>query len=216
MKQLLSVLGCTALLAACGNAEDASSTVQSAEERPAPLLLAYPNGAGGQKAKSAKVVEQQAVSEPADSSEPEQALAAPKEMAAMDAPAVTVTNAVVRAPMWGQSVAAAFLDIENAAAAGDKLLGVKTSAAGVVEIHTMEDSDGVMRMRKLNQLDVPAGERVALEKGGAHLMLFEIAGDLAPGDETPLTLTFEKAGEMEVVAKVVSPAALDAGAQAND
>ena len=113
-------------------------------------------------------------------------------------PAVEVTDAWVRATVRGQPVAGAYLTIRSAQAA--KLVGVKSPVAKSAEIHSMSDEGGVMRMRKLDALALPAGEPVELKSGGNHIMLLEIKRQLKPGEKIPLTLMVEQGGKKKAVA----------------
>lgn len=92
---------------------------------------------------------------------------------------------------------AAYLHIVNAGVA-DRLLHAKTEMASYVELHTTIMDGGVMRMRKLEALDVPGGTTVKLEPGQVHIMLIDLKQPLRAGQSFPLTLEFEKAGMLEV------------------
>ena len=96
---------------------------------------------------------------------------------------------------------AAWLTIRNAGGQ-DRLVGAESPAAERVEIHTHVHEGGVMMMRRVDAIDVPAGGEAALEPGGDHLMLFGLKGKLSPGDTFPLTLLFEKAGPVTVEVRV--------------
>jgi copper(I)-binding protein len=113
-------------------------------------------------------------------------------------PAVEVTDAWVRATVPGQPVAGAYLTIRSRQAA--QLVGVKSAVAKSAEIHSMSDEAGVMRMRKLEALALPAGEPVELKSGGNHIMLLEIKRQLKAGEKVPLTLTVEQGGKKKAVA----------------
>ena len=112
-------------------------------------------------------------------------------------PVVQITDAWVRATVPGQQVAGAYLTIRSARAA--KLIGVSSPVAKSAEIHAMSNSGGVMRMRKLDGLTLPAGERVQLEPAGNHIMLFDIKRQLQPGDTVPITLIVEQGGKRKTV-----------------
>ena len=113
---------------------------------------------------------------------------------------VQVTNAWARATPGGAQAAAAYATIE--APAGDRLTGVSTPAAQKAEVHEMSMDNGVMKMRAVDGLDLPAGQKVALKPGGYHIMMTGLAKPLAEGQSFPLTLTFAKAGTREVTVKV--------------
>jgi copper(I)-binding protein len=97
---------------------------------------------------------------------------------------------------------AAYLTIENRTGEDDTLLEVRSPVAERVEIHDMTMEDMVMRMRKLDDLPVAAGESVSLAPGGKHIMLIGLSGPLEEGASVPLTLVFEKAGEIVIEAPV--------------
>jgi len=112
-------------------------------------------------------------------------------------PALTVEQPWARAALQG-GTGGAFLTIRNAGTQADRLLSAATPLARTVEIHeTIRDGD-VSRMRPVQALDVPAGGSVALRPGGAHVMLVGLTEALRPGATLPLTLTFERAGRVEV------------------
>lgn len=103
-----------------------------------------------------------------------------------------------RAMLPGQPAGGGFLTIENQGA-GDRLVSVASPVAGKVEIHTMKVVDDVMVMRPLEGgLEIPAGDTVALEPGGLHLMFMRVEEPFAEGGEVPVTLTFEEAGAVKV------------------
>ena len=102
----------------------------------------------------------------------------------------------------GQPTAGAYLKLDNAGAAADRLTGASTPRAERVELHEMWMEADVMRMRRRDAIEVPAGGEVELKPGGAHLMLFGLSAPLAVGEKFPMTLTFEKAGKVEVTVNV--------------
>ena len=91
---------------------------------------------------------------------------------------------------------AAYLTIVSPTA--DRLTGVSSPIAKKVELHTMSMAGGVMRMRPLTALDIPAGHDVTLGPGGAHIMLLGLTQPLREGQSFPLTLSFEHAGPRQV------------------
>jgi copper(I)-binding protein len=94
---------------------------------------------------------------------------------------------------------AAYFLIENAGSEADRLILAAADVADVVEIHEIADNNGVMEMRPLaDGLEIPAGETVALEPGGYHIMLIGLKDDLTAGMTFDLILTFEHAGEVVV------------------
>jgi len=117
---------------------------------------------------------------------------------------VTVEQAWVRATVPGQPVAGAYMKIKSAQAAA--LVAVRTSVTPRAEIHEMKMEGGIMKMRPVTRIELPAGKTVELEPGGYHLMLMNIAKPLRAGDTVPITLVIEGPGnkrrEIEVKAEV--------------
>lgn len=110
-----------------------------------------------------------------------------------------VTDGWVKAPPPGASSAAGYLTVLNDGRTPDRLTSVTTDAAARAEVHTMDMSGGVMRMRAVSGADVPAGGRLELKPGGGlHLMLTEPRRPLRAGDMVKATLTFQHAGQRTV------------------
>jgi len=120
---------------------------------------------------------------------------------------LTIRHPYSYATAQSVAVAAGFMKIENAnKEEGDRLIAASSPAAGKVEIHTMGmDEKGVMKMRKLDSLEIPAGGALLLAPQGNHLMLLDIRKAFTLNEKIPLTLTFEKAGEVTVELKVEAP-----------
>jgi len=83
---------------------------------------------------------------------------------------------------------AGFMQLENQGSEPIVLTHGESQRFGRVEIHTMRMDEGVMRMRKLDTLEIPAGERVELRSGGLHLMLMQPKGAFELGDRFELDL----------------------------
>ena len=117
---------------------------------------------------------------------------------------LSVRDAFSRAtPGTGPGVA--YLTIQGGDAA-DRLLSVSSPRAAKVGLHSMAMAGGVMRMREVEGIDVPANSTVALAPNAPlHLMLEGLTAPLKPGDQVPLVLRFQRAGERQVTAVVGSP-----------
>ena len=89
------------------------------------------------------------------------------------AAALVVANGHVRDTLPGQTVTAAYCDISNTTSEDAVLTGVSTPIASSVEIHETRNEAGIVRMRRLDRIVVPAGSTVHLRPGGKHLMLFD-------------------------------------------
>ncbi len=127
-------------------------------------------------------------------------------VAAAQAQSVTAEHAWARATAGMGRSAAVYLTLRDQGG-GDRLIGVKTPAAGMAMLHESFDDHGIARMRMLDAIDLPAGRNVMLKPGGLHIMLTGLAHKLAEGDRFPLTLTFAKAPPLTVTVAVAAPGA---------
>jgi copper(I)-binding protein len=101
----------------------------------------------------------------------------------------------------GVDVSAGYLVIANGGGA-DRLIAVASARAERVEIHEMIMDGAIMQMRPVEALNIPANGQVELAPGGQHLMFFGVTEAFAEGQEIPVQLTFESAGEMDVMLPV--------------
>ncbi len=107
---------------------------------------------------------------------------------------IAITQAWARATAPGQDVGAAYMVLQSPVDA--TLLEVSSPAADSIEIHKMSMDHGIMKMRMLESLPLPAGKWVKLEPGGFHLMLFDLKTPLKAGMQLSLTMKFkEKSGK---------------------
>jgi len=102
---------------------------------------------------------------------------------------IVVGEAWSRATAPGQKVAGVYFDITSDTDA--RLIGVETTLTDVAELHLMTMKDGVMRMRAVAAVDLPAGKTVKLQPGGYHVMLFNLRQPLKPGAQIALELLVE-------------------------
>jgi len=115
---------------------------------------------------------------------------------------IKIENAWGRATPPGAKIAAGYMTIRNDASAPDRLIAATSPAAEKVETHvTMKEGD-VFRMRQVTGYDVPAHGSFELKPGGAHLMLVNVKAPLQEGAKVPLTLRFERAGEVKTELQV--------------
>jgi copper(I)-binding protein len=123
-------------------------------------------------------------------------------MPAAHAAQVEVTDAWVRATVPGQPVAGAYMTLRSQRDA--KVVAVQSPVAKGAEIHSMSNEGDVMKMRKLDALALPAGQRVELTPHGNHIMLLDIVRQLKAGDSVPITLTVER-GKKKTKVRVDAP-----------
>lgn len=121
--------------------------------------------------------------------------------AAANAPALHVEG-------WaraGASSSAAYVTVHNGKRTADRLVGASSPAARSVSIHNSVMDGGVMRMRPARALAVQANGRITMKPGGLHVMLMGLKAPLRPGSRLPLTLRFERAGNVQVSLPVLPP-----------
>ncbi|MCF4165791.1 copper chaperone PCu(A)C [Zavarzinia compransoris] len=109
-----------------------------------------------------------------------------------------------RATPGGAKVGGGYLVIENDADAPDRLLSIESDIATTVQIHEMKMSaDGMASMTEVEGgLEIPAKGRVELAPGGYHVMFMGLKHPLTEGESFDATLTFEKAGSIDVKFKI--------------
>jgi copper(I)-binding protein len=99
---------------------------------------------------------------------------------------VKISQPWIRATVPGQSVAGAYMELTSNAPAA--LVAADSPVARKTEPHAMTLDAGVMKMRAVERIELPANETVSLKPGGYHLMLVDIKRELKVGDRVPLTL----------------------------
>ena len=115
---------------------------------------------------------------------------------------ITVDKAWIRATAPLQTVSGAFMTLVNNSATDYSLDSVSFDGATAVEIHETSMVDGKMRMRQVNQIDIPANGTAELKPGSYHIMLIGLEKDLKAGTSETLTLTFSDGSQKTVEALV--------------
>ncbi|GAA6190281.1 copper chaperone PCu(A)C [Phaeobacter sp. NW0010-22] len=113
---------------------------------------------------------------------------------------VMVKDAYARSAGKNAKTGAAFMMIMNHGAENDRLINATSDVAKRVELHThKENGDGVMQMLHVEEgFAIPAGEMHPLKRGGDHVMFMGLNQPFVQGKMIPVTLVFEKAGEVKV------------------
>ena len=112
--------------------------------------------------------------------------------AAAAAPTVKVTDAWVRVPAPGQKTASAYVELTSDRDAA--LVAAGSPAAGSVALHSVSMHEGIMRMRAMPRIELPAGKTVKFAPGGLHLMLSDLKRPLKAGDTVTLNLSVQDTG----------------------
>lgn len=117
---------------------------------------------------------------------------------------VQTSDAICRPTPVGRQMTGCYLTLTTPTA--DRLVSASSPDANMVQIHESRIEGGMMMMAELRDgLPLPAGETVALEPGGNHLMLMGVKEPLVAGDTVALTLTFESSPPLEIIATVGQP-----------
>jgi copper(I)-binding protein len=115
---------------------------------------------------------------------------------------LTISHPWSRATAPSQKVGAVFMTITTNGNNTDRLIGAESPDAETVQIHNHTMVDGVMRMRPVDGVPIPATGEAVLEPGGFHVMLIGLKAPLFEETVIPLTLLFETAGRVEIEAVV--------------
>ena len=97
---------------------------------------------------------------------------------------------------------AAYLTLSAEGEESDRLIGVATPVAKRAELHTHLMEDGVMKMRQMKAIEITPGSPSVLKPGHNHVMLMGLKAPLVQGETFPLTLTFERAGSVEIMVTI--------------
>jgi copper(I)-binding protein len=103
--------------------------------------------------------------------------------------AIQVSDAYAHPPIGAGKVAVAFMTLSNTADTDYRLLGATSDAFGRIELHTHLNEDGIMKMRKVDDIALPAGEKVSLKPGG----LFDATSEMAVGDTLEVVFSVQGA-----------------------
>ena len=107
-----------------------------------------------------------------------------------------ITRAWVRATPPNAKNAGAFMVISNHGAAKDKLIAVGSKLANKIELHNHINDKGVMRMRKISHIVIPAHSSTELKPGSYHIMFKGLTKTIKEGDMVMINLKFENAGDI--------------------
>ncbi len=102
---------------------------------------------------------------------------------------LVIDNAFARSAIKDQRNSAVFMQITNQGEHAE-LVSASSDAAKVVELHTHVNDSGVMRMRKIDKIDLPSNQTVVLEPGGLHIMFIGLLRDLNVGESVDVDLGF--------------------------
>lgn len=117
---------------------------------------------------------------------------------------ITVEDAYVNIPLPGKTTVAAYFTLHNKSAQDIALVSVRTALTERAELHSHSHKDGVMRMRREDQVMIPANSSVAFASGSWHVMLFNVTQTLQTGEQLHLTLIFSDGTQLPVMVQIRS------------
>jgi len=115
---------------------------------------------------------------------------------------ITVSEPRIRATAPGQTVSGAFMTLVNNSATAFALTSVSFRDASTVEIHETSMKEGMMRMRKVSHIDIPANGAAELKPGSYHIMLMGLEKEMKAGTTETLILTFSDDSQITIDAQV--------------
>jgi copper(I)-binding protein len=117
---------------------------------------------------------------------------------------IIIETPYVRASIPGTNITSAYMSIENKNDETLTLIGVSSLFSNRIEIHQHTMSDGMMKMRKVEQLAIKGHNNVILQPMGYHFMIFNVKNTLLPEEEVSLTLHFKKQKDLVITIPVRS------------
>jgi copper(I)-binding protein len=116
---------------------------------------------------------------------------------------ITIVETWTRATPPNARAGGGFAKITNSGSEADRIVAASSPVSKKTELHEMAVVDGVMKMREMEDgIAVPAGGTVELKPGGLHIMFMGLNEPLKEGETVPVKLTFEKAGEVDIILSV--------------
>jgi len=100
------------------------------------------------------------------------------------------------------NTAAAYFSLHNHTSNDDELIGAASTIAEAAEIHESKMVNDVMTMNMVSSVPLKAGDELAFEPGGLHVMLVGVKQELKVGDEFHLVLKFKNHADITVNVKV--------------
>ncbi|WP_257265507.1 copper chaperone PCu(A)C [Endozoicomonas sp. ONNA2] len=121
-------------------------------------------------------------------------------LAGNSAQSVQLLNASARATRPGMSSSAAYMTIRNGTHEAVQIRSLSSPVARKTELHTTEMNNGMMKMRRVDNLTIKPGDTLELKPGGYHVMLMGLDKPIARNSEVPVTITFSNGDQKSVVA----------------
>ena len=121
---------------------------------------------------------------------------------------LVIEQAWARATTLSARTGATYLTVRNTGSQPDRILSMETPVAGHAVAHQTRQEGDVSRMSETGPLSISPGGTLEMKPGGMHIMLMDLSGGLKLGQQFPLTITFERAGKVEIPVKIGKPGAM--------
>lgn len=121
-------------------------------------------------------------------------LAAPASAHDMTHEGIMIDHPIMHPQLGNPTMTVGYMRLVNKGGEADRLLAVRAKIADRIELHTHEMDGDIMRMRRVEAVEIPAGGELVFKPGSYHLMIFGLKDRLIVGDEIPVELEFERAG----------------------
>lgn len=118
------------------------------------------------------------------------------------APVLVAEGAWIRQPPPGAKMLGGYMRLKNPGPTPRKIVGVTTSLSSRAELHNHQNVDGVMKMRQVSVIEVPAGGEVVLQPGGLHLMVMQLQTTPKDGDTVSVVLQLEDGASVAMKVQV--------------
>lgn len=115
---------------------------------------------------------------------------------------ISIENAYIRLLPPTQSITGAFMVLKNTSQSDVALVHVQTDISRLAELHTHLQENGMMRMRQLEKINIPANASTELQPGGYHIMLIDLKSPLTLGQKVSLSLEFDDGSREQIQAEV--------------
>ena len=115
---------------------------------------------------------------------------------------VEILEPYARAVTAGQKNSAVFMQLSNSSNQERKIVSASSNVSKVVELHTHINDSGVMRMRRIDEIAIPAMGTTELKPGGLHIMLIDLHGALNEGEKVELEIEFADGSKSEIIAPI--------------
>lgn len=109
-----------------------------------------------------------------------------------------INNGWVRQTFGNARISSAYMEISNHNNFPIEITDITTDIAALSEIHDMTHQDGIMRMRKLDKLIIPANDNIILSPEGKHIMLINLNKKLLVGEKITMKIFIKDHSPLEI------------------